>query len=202
MWEMYDSDKKPRVFAARHSHGKRCGLCKTFFRPEEKFYIIVIPSALRGSHSRLKENMFVHVNEWDELCNGVTTDEELAAKIIGSKFKKSNELSEDESNRLDAFKKACMAYNFKMEVSKPYGVRMRQRGSSVYVDYNVYMDMIEVDYRGRRGLFDGFYQKQIATNIYNEMHKILADGKHDNYNYKDSINQVMAEVGKTMEEIF
>ena len=202
MWEMCDSEKKPREFKARFSHNKPCGLCKTHFRTDDMFYIIIIPNALRGSHARLKDNMFVHVDEWDEICKGVSTDDELAEKIIKSKFKKKNILTTDEQSRIEAFKKACMAYNFKMEVSKPYGVRMRQRGSSVYVDYNVYMDMIEVDYRGRRGLFDGFYQKQIVTNIYNEMHKILADGKHSDYNYKDSINQVLNEVNETMKEIF
>jgi len=202
MWEMKDSNKDPREFSARYSNNKRCGLCKTFFRPNEKFYIIVIPSALRGSHARLKENMFVHVDEWEEICTGVTTDEELAAKIIAAKFPKRNELTQDESDHLEAFKEACTAHGFRMEVSKPYGVRMKKRGTSMYLDYNVYMDTISFDHRGQHGLFDSFYERQIIANIYNKMHELLSDGKHDDYDYKDSINKVAAEVGKTMNEIF
>lgn len=202
MWEMYDSDKKPREFDARFAYNKPCGLCKTHFRPGDKFYIIIIPSAFRGSHKRLKENMMVHIDEWNELCIGVSTDEEMAQKVINAKFKANKELTTEESARLEAFKEAARKNNFNIEVSKPYGVKMRQIGSSVYVEYNVYLDKIASDFRGKRGFFDGFYQRQIEANVYNAMHAILADGKHNAYNYKESIQSVVNEVNKTMEEIF
>ena len=202
MWEMCDSDKNPREFEAKFSHNKHCGLCKSHFRTGDKFYIIIIPSALRGSHKRLKENMMVHIDEWNELCVGVSTDEEMAAKIINTKFKSNKHLTADETARLDAFKEAARKNNFTIEVSKSYGVRMRQRGSSVYVEYNVYLDNISSDFRGKPGLFDGFYQRQIEANVYNSMHAILADGKHNDYNYKESIKSVMDDVKNTMKEIF
>ena len=61
---------------------------------------------------------------------------------------------------------------------------------------------ISSDFRGKRGLFDGFYQRQIEANVYNKMHEILSDGKHNSYDYKESIQSVVDEVNKTMKEIF
>ena len=201
MWELCNSEGKPREFVVTHAKDRVCGLCKMYLRSGETYYMIMIPNGIRGTHKRLIANMIVHIDEWQEFCNGVTTDAELAEKLINHKVKAKNKLTETESAHLEAFKQACRKYNFTLEVAKPYGCRMRQRGTSVYIEYNVYTDTIDVGFRGKRGLFDSFYQKQVVVNIYNVMHEILADGRHIDYDCQESINNVMQKAIQQVNEI-
>ena len=77
---------------------------------------------------------------------------------------------------------------------------MKQRGTSVYLEYNVYMDTIDLDFRGKRGLFDSFYKKQIIANVYNKMHEYLADGKVDNYSMSAEFEKLNNEVNDIMKQ--
>lgn len=202
MWEMKNGDKFPRQFNAIHANNTPCRLCGQHFRKGEQFYIIIVPNEYKLLDKKLKANFFVHVNEWDEFCNGVSTDKELVKKIQNLHMKRTKKMTEEESKRLDAFKKACKSFGFYKEVPKTYGARMRKRGTSIYVDYNVFSDKISVDHRCQKGLFDSLYTREIVAKIYSEMHNILGDGKTDNYNPAETIKKISEDVKKTMKEIF
>ena len=75
-------------------------------------------------------------------------------------------------------------------------IKCKKCGTSIYVEYNVYADHIDLDYRGKRGMFDGFYTRQIIANIYNKMHEILGDGKYDDYSAAKTIDNIYREVEK------
>ena len=201
MWEMLDSNKNARRFSAKYSNNHTCGLCGTFFKKDDTFYIIMIPNEYKNKHKRLNRNMYVHCQEWDEINNGVIDDSDLINRIINYK-KKKNILNEEEASRLDAFKSACIDCGFRQEIKKNYGVRMKKAGTSVYLDYNVHLDTIDINSRGRRGLFDSFYDRQIIANIYNKMHKIIGDGKADNYDSNKQIAEMMDKVQNTVKEVF
>ena len=115
----------------------------------------------------------------------------MSEKFSKRRTPKKAEFTAEEKAKIDAFRSACHHYSFWNDVEKPYGLKCQKRGSSLYVEYNVYADSIGIDFRGKRGLFDTFYEKQIVTNIYNKMHEILGDGKHDDYSATKTINDIL-----------
>ncbi len=201
MWEM-QYEGNPRSFEGRYANNKRCPICGQYIRSNERFYIIIIPHEYRSQHKKLRDNMMVHIGEWTKFCEGITSERELVDKLINHKTPRAKDFTEQEIKKIEAFKKACYDYDFKEEFDKPFGVKCKKRGTSVYAEYNVFKDTISVDFRGKRGLFDGFYQRQIETNIFNLMHKYLEDGRHSDYSASKAINEVFEQAKKTMEEIF
>lgn len=195
MWEWKDSNGIVREFKP-NSDTKRCPICGQYFKKGEKGCVIVPPMEVRTQHKKLQQNMIVHLSEWEAFCEGITTEEELVQKFIKHRTPKKQEFTENEKERISAFRSACVAYRFYEEFEKPYGLKCKLRGSSICVEYNVYSDTIDIDYRGRKGMFDGFYTRQIVTNIYNKMHEILGDGKKDDYNVDKTINSVFEEAKK------
>lgn len=200
MWEM-QCEGNPRSFEGRYSNNKRCPICGQFIRKDERFNIVIIPYEYRSQHKKLKDNMMVHVREWAEFCEGITSERELVDKIIAHKTPRAKDFTESEMKKIEAFKKACYDYDFKETFNKPFGIKCKKRGTSVYAEYNVFKDVISVDFRGKRGLFDGFYQRQIETNIFNRMHKYLEDGRKSDYDCNQAIQEVFDKANEMMREI-
>ena len=77
---------------------------------------------------------------------------------------------------------------------------MKQCGSSVYLEYNVYQDVIDLDFRGKRGMFDNFYKRQIIANVYNKMHEYMGDGKVDDYSMSKDFEKLNNHVNEIMKQ--
>lgn len=202
MWTFKNADGSNRSLNAAYSNNRYCFLCGQYFKKNEKFYIIVVPYNLRSLSKKFSKNISVHADEWEEFIKDVKSDEELAEKLIAHKTPHRKKFTEEEQHRIKCFQEACYHYNFKQVYDKPWGLKCKQVHSSCYLEYNVHLDKIDLDSRGREGLFDGFYKRQIIANIYNKMHELLGDNKFDSYNYKDSINEVNKQVNEMMKEIF
>ncbi len=199
VWKTKDGEV--REFTPLGDNPKRCPICGQYFKKGEKACVVVQPMEVRKMHKKFNQNMLVHYPEWVEFCKDVTTDVELANKLIQHKTPRVAKFSDDEVRRLNAFVSACRTYGFFVEYDKPYGKKCQQRGSSVYLEYNVFTDSIDINHRGKRGLFDSFYERQIVANIYNKMHEILKDGKHDDYSAAKTISGIADEVNKSMKEM-
>lgn len=200
MWKWRSNDKVTTV-NPKYSEPKRCPICGQYFKKDERACIIIIPNEYKNTHPKLKENLMVHEAEWDTLIHGLTTDQEVAEAVMKHKTPRTAPLTDDEKARLDAFVKACESIGFREVFTKPFGVKCKQRGISVVFTYNVFMDSIDIDHRGNRGLFDAFYEKQLIAKVFNKMHEILGDGQVDNYSAQKSLDEIADRVKKTMEEL-
>lgn len=192
MWECKHKDGTIEKFS-KYSRAERCPLCGQYLRQQEESYIIFPPHNVR-THKKLNRNFLVHCDEWDLFCEGITDDTALASKFIAHKMPRVKPLSNEEQCKLDAFIQACINKGFPIIYRKPYGAHCKRVGSSIYVQYNVFSDKIRIEHRGKRGLFDGFFEREIIAKIYNEMHTILGDEKVDDYNANTAISSVVEQV--------
>lgn len=200
MWEWKTQDGTVRQFNAC-SNDKKCPICGQFFKKGEKGCAIVPPMEIRKGYKKLAQNLVVHLDEWTAFCKGVTTDIDLAEKFAKHRVPRKKEFTSEEQKKIDAFRSACHRNGFHEDYDKPFGIKCKQGGSSIYLTYNVYADTIDLDYKGKCGLFDGFYTRQIIANVYNKMHEILGDNKHDDYSASKTINSVFEETTKIMKQI-
>lgn len=200
MWEWKHQNGEVRQFRVTPSD-KRCPICGQYFKSHEKGIAIVPPMDIRKLYKKLSQNLTVHHQCWVDFCDNTTDDVKLAEKFQKHKRPAQNIFDADEIARINAFRMACLKQGFCEVFEKPYGLKCKQRGSSVYIEYNVYSDSIDLDYRGKRGLFDGFYSRQIIANIYNAMHATLGDGKKDDYSATKTINSIIQETEKMVNGI-
>ena len=200
MWAMRLKDGTIRSMKTDYMHDKKCFLCGQYFKSGEEYCIIVIPFEYRSKHKKLQSNLLCHTDEWVKFSEGVTTYDEMAEKIINHKKPRKNGFTEEELFKIGCFRKACMDYGFREEFEKPFGLKMKQRGSSVYLVYNVYQGTIDLDFRGKRGMFDSFYKKQIIANIYNKMHEYMGDGKKDTYSIDAEFKKLNDEVNNIVDK--
>ena len=124
----------------------------------------------------------------------------ISEKIINYKVPHKKAFTEQELFKINCFRKACADYGFREEFEKPFGLKMKKSGSSLYLVYNVYQDSIDLDYRGNKGLFDSFYTREIIAKVYNRMHEYLGDGLKDNYSMQEDLNKLNREVKDIMEK--
>lgn len=200
MWEWKNSDGTIRKFKI-NTGDKRCPICGQYIRKKEEVCIIVPPTEARKKYKKLKDNLMVHYDEWIEFCKENITEEMFAEKLSKHKTPRKKSFTELEQKYIDAFKTACSTFGFYECFEKPYGIKCKQHSSSLYLEYNVYSDEINIDFRGKKGLFDGFYMREIVTKIYNKMHEILDDGQLKEYSAKDTIQKIVSETEKIVNEI-
>lgn len=201
MWTWKTKDGEVREFVPTGDNPKRCPICGQYFKKGEKACVVVQPIEVRKMHKKFNQNWIVHRREWEAFCEDVNSDEELANKLIKYKTPRVEPFTENEIKHINAFVSACRLYGFFVEYDKAYGKKCQQRGSSIYLEYNVFTDKIDIGHRGKRGLFDSFYERQIIANVYNKMHEILNDGKHDDYSASKTIAGIADEVNKSMKEM-
>jgi hypothetical protein len=202
MWVWKDSDGTVRQFIPRTDSPKRCPVCGQYFNKGEKGCVIVPPMEIRKSNKKLSQNLIVHYDEWVKFCEGVTSDEELSAKFASHRVPRQKPFTPVQKEKINAFSRACFDYGFRKEFEKPYGVKRQRIGYSLFLEYNVFADTIDIDHRGRRGMFDSLYERQIIANIRNKMNEILGNGEHDDYSCAKEMEKITNEVKKTMEAIF
>lgn len=200
MWEWKTSDGIVRQFNAC-DNSKKCPICGQYFKKGEKGACIVPPMEIRNKYKKLSQNLIVHLEHWSAFCDGVETDVELAEKFQKYKTPKKMPFTDEEQKRISAFQSACRDFGFWEVYEKPYGIKCKKHGTSVYIEYNVYSDCIDLDYRGKRGMFDGFYSRQIIANVFNRMHETLGDGKHDDYSATKTIDNIYKEAEKMVQNI-
>ena len=196
MWMWCKNDGEPYHYSPTGTSPRKCPICGQYFKKGEKGCVIVPPMEIRKNYKGLSQNLKVHYSEWVDLCRDVSDDEALAIKFSHRKKIKQKPFTTEESTAIDAFVKACWELGFRKEIKKPYGMKMQKVGTSLCLEYNVFADTITLDRKGKRGLFDGFFERQIVADASNKMHAILGDGKHNDYNYKEEIRQVQEEVQK------
>ena len=107
----------------------------------------------------------------------------------------------EEEAAMSAFVSACHTMGFWGARELPYGRRCNRQGTG-YLEYNAYTDTIDFVSRVRKpGLFDSFYTREIVAKVFNKMHEILGDGRHDDYSAAASIQKVTDEATKIMSEV-
>ena len=164
-------------------------------KPDDPLYIVVC-NCIPACTSRNMHNQMPHTDCWDKFCKGITDDEILAEKLKKHRKPKMKDMTEEQKFFIDAFKQATYAKGFANFKNTNYGGVAAKRETSATIKYNVFSNIISYDDRCKRGLFDGFFINEINTNVYNEMHKIIDDGKCKNYNASKEIKKVFDEVDK------
>lgn len=202
MWVWRDGNGIARQFNPNTHVPRRCPICGQYFKKGEKACVLVPPMEIRAKNKKLSQNLIVHYDEWMDFCNGVATDEELSTKFTKHRIPKQKSFTTEQNKMIEAFIKASRDFGFRREFEKPYGVKMQQIGSSLYVAYNVFADTISINHRGKRGLFDGFYEREIIAKVHNKMHEILGDKKTDTYSCVKEIQKINEKVNETMDKIF
>ena len=195
MYEMRDKDGNIRSLTILPSYNKVCNLCGQYFKKGDKYSTVVIPTKYRDN-GKLKLNWIVHTDEWLEFIKDIKTEEEQFLKMSQHKKPHKKPFTEDEKLELDAFRKSCYNFGFRKVFEKSYGLKCQKVGSSVYIEYNIYTQNMEVDFKGKHGLFDGFYMGEIKSKIYNGMNEILGISERDNYSANTEIKKVFDEVDK------
>lgn len=202
-WFMRDSETKEiKSYTVGCSEARVCAFCGQYFRPNDTFSIVFIPSVYRGTHKKLSCNLLMHTEELKDLFNSCVDDDDFANKLIALKTPRRKPFSDEELFRLESFKRACVNYGFREEINKPYGVRMKQYRSSMYLDYHIPTGYIHLDYRGKRGLFDRFYEMELVAKIRNKMNEYMGINKKDDFTAEKAINDVYDSVEKSMKNIF
>lgn len=202
MWVWNHDGDHPREFTPRSDSPKRCPMCGQYFKKGEKAIVIVPPMEVRGMSPKLKQNMMVHRAEWERLADGITTDEEMTTAFIKHKTPRKQPFTKEEAAACSAFVSACHTLGFWGARELPYGWRCNRQGTG-YLEYNVYADTIDFVSRVRKpGLFDSFYEREIVAKVFNKMHDILGDGRHDDYSANSAIQQVTSEANKLVADIF
>lgn len=202
MWVWNYDEERPREFTPRSDSPKRCPLCGQYFKKGEKAIVIVPPMEVRGLSPKLRQNMMVHRVEWEQLTNGVTSDEEMTTAFLKHKTPRQKPFTKEEEAAMAAFVSACHTFGFWGARELPYGRRCNRQGTG-YLEYNAYTDTIDFVSRVRKpGLFDSFYAREIVAKVFNKMHDILGDGRHDDYSANNAIQQVTSEANKLVADIF
>ena len=197
MYELKDKDGNIRSMTILSSYNKVCNICGQYFKKCDKYTVIVIPTKYRCV-PKLKSNWLVHTHEWLNFIEGIETEEEQFSKMSKHKKPHKKEFTEDEKLKLEAFKKSCFNFGFRKVFEKPYGIKCQQSGSSLYAEFNVYTGHIDIDFKGKHGLFDAFYIGDMKSKIYNSMNEILGLPKVEEYSAREEISKVVEEVNKMM----
>lgn len=194
MWIWRNSDNTIPSFKVFDNH--RCPICGQYFRKGEKAICVIPPQAMRVN-PKFAANLIPHQSCWEAFVGDITEDNILAERYLKHRQPRLKPMNAEECARLEAFKQAAIQQGFTKETTKKYGARMTRYRSSLHVEYDVYLDSINVRHRGSSGLIDGLIERQIAANVYNTMHSILQDGKQDQY----SICKVLSEVKDNVNKI-
>lgn len=178
-----------------HTSPERCAICGQYFRKGEKVSIIMCPEEF--VHLRVNRKM-VHLDEWNAYGIDVHSDLDLAEKLLSHRQPRVKSLTADETARINAFVQAAMQLGYTREYRTSCGRKCKKPGTSITIEYNVYLDTIRISSRGKEGLFDGFYKRELIAQVFNKMHEILGDNQRDNYTAQASMTQVFDDVKKMM----
>lgn len=181
---------------------KTCYICRKHFQDGEKIAVIVCPSELRKQFPAFKKNQVVHLAELRDYIESVKTVEELFIVLSNAKRPKKEVLTKEQDKILDTFINAAYNIGYKDASKKKDGsVSCKKYGSSDTLIYNVYSDRIEFRNRRRRQFGDGFTERSILAKAFNEFHKLLGDGKHDDYDPLKAFSECLSGAIETTNRI-
>ena len=192
MWLLTNRNQDVITFRPKSSvDNKICAICGQYINREEEYCIVVPPMKFRPLDKKLQLNFAVHKDCYREFIKGVKSDEDLAYKFVNHKKPRKKPFTEEELNRIKIFEEVCREYGFTEVINKPYGLRMKKRGTSITLDYYVYIDTVDLNKRYRPGLLDGFYERELVALVYTKMHNRIGDGKKDDFSADKVINEVI-----------
>lgn len=166
---------------------KTCYCCGKHFQKNEELVILICPYEMRDTYKKFMNNQVAHLDEVENVINNSTSFENFWENMNNFKKAKTEKMSEEQEKRIDIFINAAYNRGYRKAVKKANGtVSCTKSGTSDRVEYNVFSDGIEYFNRRKRCLGDSFVACDIVAGIYNEFHRLLNDGKHDDYNGLES----------------
>ena len=200
MWELRNSDGPRELrWPKANFTPKRCRICGQYFLADDMYYIIVC-NAIPEARARNLNNEMAHTECWQNFCNGIESNEVLAEKLKKHRRPRPAPLSDEQNKAVEAFQTAASYYGFKkLNVTREKCLKATKYGSTSSVVYNPYSGSVTYEDRRKDSLFKGMCDRQIAVNVYNKMHAILDDGKHDEYSVTKVFSQAVEETNKFFE---
>ena len=196
MWELRNSDGPRELRWSAGITPKRCPICGQYFVAKDAYYIIVC-NAISEARERQLNNEMVHTECWHKFCEGIESNEVLAEKLKKHRKPKPAPFTEEQNRAIEAFKNASNSFNFReLSWTREKCLRATRRGTSSSVVYNPYSGSVTYEDRRKDSLFKGVFDRQISVNVYNKMHEILEDGKHDDYSVAKVVSRVVEETNK------
>lgn len=180
-----------------------CYLCRKHLQEDDEIVVVVCPSELRKQFPDFKKNQLIHLDELMQYVEKSETAEELFTLLTTSKKPKKEVLTDEQISRINTFIEAAYNIGYKDATKKKDGsVSCKKYGSSDTLIYNVYTDGIDFKNRRRRQFGDGFTERAILAKAFNEFHKLLGDGKYDDYDpikaLGDCFNRAIETTNKIM----
>lgn len=188
-------------YTVHNMESKVCGFCGQYFRPNDSFSIVIIPFEYRGRHKKLAHNLIVHTDELKSMIADCSCDEDFANKLVNLKVPRRKPMTEEELFKIKCFRTACIEIGFLEDFEKPYGLKMKKRGTSFYLEYHVYTDYICFDFRGKRGLFDKLYEMEFIAKVRNRMNELMGIDARDNFSAEQEIKGIYDSVEKSMKHL-
>lgn len=175
-----------------------CKLCNQWILEGEPFYLICIPNEIRKKGTL--NNFIVHKDEWNEFIDGLSTDEEIANKLISIKKPRRKPHTEEQLQNIEYFKEVCKEYGFyKDTISKDKRyIKMKKRKTSMTIIYDIVYDRISYETRFNEGLFGGLFLEELVAKIRNAMYKKQGVDKHDDFSAKKVVNEAVKMTNEIM----
>lgn len=179
---------------------RKCYICGEYFQEGDKIAFIVPTYEYKKLFPALGLNVVAHSSEIDIVKSHCESEDKfLEALGLHKTPRKPNTLNKEQLKHIEEFIQACRQYRFYESTRTKNGVKCKLHGSSDTLEYNARTDKIHHSSKRRsRGLFDGLFIQQLITNVWNEMHKLLGDGKHDDYNARNIIQSAVDKINEML----
>lgn len=182
-----------------------CYICGKHFQKGEELVVVICPYEFKLKYKNLNRNKIVHVDEVNELINKSTTFEEFWDYFGNIKKPRKEKLTEEQEKRIEIFIDAAYNKGYRYSTKKSNGtVSCKKNGSSDRVEYNVYSDNISYFNKRKKGFGDVFVERGFVTQVYNEFHRLLNDGKRDDYDaikaFSNCLNSAIETTNRIMGE--
>jgi hypothetical protein len=175
----------------KHPWTHRCKLCGQYIVEGEEAYIVYPPPNDKGITWGI-----VHSVELDAISEGLTDAEKLE-KLRGNKMPRFKGFTSEQNKNSEIFKSVMKNRHYWDFTLSGRTLKAHQRGTSLIFEYDMILERISGDHRGRRGMFDGIFLRQAETEIQNEIEKL--QGKENPCKIEtaqSAINEVVKEVNK------
>ena len=153
-----------------------------------------------GEAAKQYHNVVISKTAFDMLNASYINDKNLLEAIWSHKMP-SLKFSDEELTRKEAFTKAAYNMGYIRTTYKAGILKCYKPRTTCVLSFNIQTENIQYDDKRKKGLFDGMFDKQVVTNVYNEYHKLLEDGKHDDYNAVNAMNKCISTAIEETEEI-
>ena len=173
-------------------NGRRCYWCGQYIQTGEETALLVIPRQYR---TICPHNIIMHLSELRYLHPVQLTDDTAFYQMIATHSTPRIKLTAEDNEKLATFTKLAFDLGYR-NITHPSKaiVKCRKRGKSDTIQYNVKLDTVDYYNNRKTCLFSSFADRQIKATIYNMFHERLNDGKHDDYDSKKEIHEIVSTV--------